>query len=60
VTGIWEGDEAYPQVCSQPIPLPPTPATLLELAIEGVLSRHSDARSIEALRDAFAKWKEDR
>jgi len=70
VTGIWEGDEAYPNNAVT-LPLPPTPEEELEAAIEALL-RGVDAclrggtaslavtRPAEAIREAFAKWKEAR
>lgn len=70
VTGIWEGEEAYPNNAAT-LPLPPTPEDELEAAIEALLRRVdaclrggtallSVTRPAEAIRDAFAKWKEAR
>ena len=70
IIGIWEGEVAYP-ANAVTIPLPTTPEEELEAAIEALL-RGSDAclgggtallsvtRPAEALREAFAKWKEAR
>src|SRR5271165_5410356 len=70
VTGIWEGEEAYPNNAVT-LPLPTTPEEELEAAIEALL-RGVDAclrggtallsvtRPAEAIREAFAKWKEAR
>jgi hypothetical protein len=72
ITGIWEGEEAYP-ANAVTIPLPTTPEVELEAAIEALL-RGVDAcaclrggatplsvtRPAEAIREAFAKWKEAR
>ena len=70
VTGIWDGEEAYPNNAVT-LPLPPTPEEELEAAIEALLrgvdaclrvgtASLAVARPAEALREAFAKWKEAR
>jgi hypothetical protein len=70
VSGIWEGEEAYPNNAVT-LPLPRTPEEELEAAIEALL-RGVDAclrggtallgvtRPTAAIREAFAKWKEAR
>ena len=69
VTGIWEGEEAYPNNAVT-LPLPTTPEEELEAAIEALL-RGVDAclrggtallsvtRPAEAIREAFAKYSSD-
>jgi hypothetical protein len=69
ITGIWEGDEAYPNSAAS-LPVPPTPEDELEAAIEALLggvaclgdgtAPHSVTGPAETVREAFAKWKEAR
>ena len=70
ITGIWEGDEAYPNNAVS-LPVPPTPEDELEAAIERLLEAVDACLKVgtaalavtvpaAALREAFAKWKEAR
>jgi hypothetical protein len=70
ITGIWEGDEAYPNNAVS-LRVPPTPEDELEAAIERLLeavdacpkvgtAALAVTRPAAALREAFAKWKEAR
>ncbi len=67
VTGIWDGEEAYPKNIIT-FQLPPTPEDEMEAAIEALLSgvdaclrggtaSLSLTRPAEALREAVANWK---
>ena len=55
VTGLWEGDEAYPDADEDSLPLPPTPRMALDHAIQAVVAhlRHSNPWPAE-LRDLIA------
>jgi hypothetical protein len=70
ITGIWEGEVAYP-ANAVTIPLPTAPEEELEAAIEALLrgvemclgggtALLSVTRPAESIREAFAKWKEAR
>jgi hypothetical protein len=64
VTGLWEGDEAYPEPPGSTLPLPPTPERDLETAIEAAVAhvRQGCFAPIELhnLLTAFDTWREAR
>jgi hypothetical protein len=64
VTGLWEGDEAYPSDPAKDIPLPRSPVRALEEAIEAAVQPARDGWSappeIHALLKAFDAWREAR
>ena len=61
VTGLWEGDEAYPDPPGSTLPLPPTPERDLETAIEAAVAhvRHGCPAPVELhnLLAAFDAWR---
>ena len=64
VTGLWEGDRAYPSDSAKALPLPATRQDELERAIEAAVEhvRQGWAASVElrALLTAFDRWKQAR
>jgi hypothetical protein len=64
VTGLWEGDEAYPDPPGSTLPLPPTPERHLETAIEAAIThiRQGFSAPVELhnLLAAFDAWREAR
>jgi hypothetical protein len=64
VTGLWEGDEAYPDPPGSTLPLPPTPERDLETAIEAAVGHvghvgHGCPAPVELhnLLAAFDAWR---
>ena len=61
VTGLWEGDEAYPEPPGSTLPLPPTPERDLETAIEAAVAhvRQGCSAPVELhnLLAAFDTWR---
>ena len=61
VTGLWEGDEAYPDPPGSTLPLPPTPERDLETAIEAAVGHGCPAPvELRNLLAAFDAWREAR
>jgi hypothetical protein len=63
-TGLWEGDEAYPEPPGSTLPLPPTPERDLETAIEAAVAhvRQGCSAPVELhnLLAAFDAWRSAR
>ena len=64
VTGLWEGDEAYPDPPGCTLPLPQTPERDLETAIEAAVAQVREGWSapleLRNLLVAFDAWREAR
>jgi hypothetical protein len=64
ITGLWEGDEPYPDPPGSTLPLPQTPERHLETAIEAAVAHvrkgSSAPRELRNLLAAFDAWREAR
>ena len=64
ITGLWEGDEAYPEPPGSTLPLPPTRERDLETAIEAAVAhvRQGCSAPVELhnLLAAFDTWRSAR